>query len=154
MRSFRRTPAAELPKEQYYRHILIVVVIGIVLVIAASMVSMFVHFTSGMRDAQQDGVRVHMAINRAAEEWTGLNRSYMSTDEGADAGVVDGQFAWEVCELAHATGDIRLYAFDEEAVNATRFTFDDGVYFVSYDADASPSWTITYDQFPVFSSTL
>jgi hypothetical protein len=144
MQSFKRIPVRSLPPGLFYRHIAVVCSLGLVLIVLCGVYAFWLATASGMRDAQQEGVHVQMALSRIGQEYAGLGKP-MVTDAGT--GTLSDETAQETLAAASEKGTIHLYAFDAATMQATKFDYDDGGYFVSYDAECAHPWTVTSHAF-------
>ena len=143
--SFRRIPVKDMPRQQFYRQIVIVVVIGLALIAAAGTYAIWLNSWTGLRAAQQ------MAASRIGEQYYGLGKSLYET--GATNGPLNAEAQGAVLDAAHESGTVALYGFDYSQMQATSLVYDDGRYTVSYDAAESSPWTVTSDLFPQITKT-
>ena len=148
--SFRRIPVKDMPKQQFYRQIVVVIVIGLALIAAAGAYAWLNSWT-GLRAAQQRAVHVQMAASRIGEQYYGLGKSLYET--GATNGPLNAEAQQAVLDAAHESGTVALHGFDYEQMQATSLIYDDGRYTVSYDAAESSSWTVTSRLFPQITKT-
>lgn len=149
--SFKRIPVKDMPKQQFYRQIVIVVVIGLALIAAAGAYAIWLNSWTGLRAAQQRAVHVQMAASRIGEQYYGLGKSLYET--GATSGQLNAEAQEAVLGAAHETGTVALYGFDCAQMQATSLVYNDGRYTVSYDAAESSPWTVTSDLFPQVTKT-
>lgn len=149
--SFRRIPVKDMPKQQFYRQIVIVVTIGLVLIAISGVYALWLNSWTGLRAAQQRAVHVQMAASRIGEQYYGLGKSLYET--GATNGPLNAEAQGAVLDAAHESGTVAVYGFDYEQMQATSLIYDDGRYTVSYDAAESSSWTVTSRLFPQVTKT-
>lgn len=149
--SFRRIPVKDMPRQQFYRQIVIVVAIGLALIAAAGTYAIWLNSWTGLRAAQQRAVHVQMAASRIGEQYYGLGKSLYET--GATNGPLNAEAQQAVLDTAHESGTVALYGFDYEQMQATSLVYDDGRYTVSYDAAESAPWTVTSRLFPQITKT-
>lgn len=149
--SFRRIPVKDMLKPQFYRQIVIVVVIGLVLIAISGAYAIWLNSWTGLRAAQQRAVHVQMAASRIGEQYYGLGKSLYET--GATNGPLNAEAQQAVLDAAHESGTVALYGFDYEQMQATSLIYDDGRYTVSYDAAESAPWTVTSRLFPQITKT-
>lgn len=144
MQSFKRIPARDMPAGLFYCHIAVECAIGLVLIAVCGVYAFWLTTASGMRDAQQEGVHVQMALSRIGQEYAGLGKSMV---EDPATGALSEGAAQETLAAASEKGTVHLYAFDEATMQATAFDYDDGGYFVQYDAGRDQPWTVTSHAF-------
>ena len=149
--SFRRIPVKDMPKPQFYRQIVIVVVIGLVLIAISGAYAIWLNSWTGLRAAQQRAVNVQMAASRIGEQYYGLGKSLYET--GATNGPLNAEAQGAVLDAAHEDGTVAVYGFDYSQMQATSLVYDDGHYTVSYDAAESSPWTVTSRLFPQITKT-
>lgn len=144
MQSFKRIPARDMPAGLFYRHIAVVCVVGLVLVMLCGGYAFWLNTASGMRDAQQEGVHVQMALSRIGQQYEGLGKSMVADPA---TGALSAEAERDTLAAASEKGTIHLLAFDTATMQATRFDYDDGGYFVQYDAASERPWTVTSHAF-------
>ena len=67
--SFRHIPVKDMPRPQFYRQIVIVVVIGLVLIAISGAYAIWLNSWTGLRAAQQRAAHVQMAASRIGEQY-------------------------------------------------------------------------------------
>lgn len=131
--SFKHIPVKDLPRSLFYRHVAIVVVLGLVLILVVGLFALWLTTATGLRAAQQEGVRVQMAASRVGQKFVGLGQDPTSADAASEA-----------LSTASEKGTLEIEGYDRNSMQATRLTFDDGAYRVDYDAHGDGAhWTVT-----------
>lgn len=149
--SFKRIPVKDMPPATFRRQVLIVVLIGLALIAAASALSFWANTATDARDAQQRGVHVQMAASRIGQQFAGTDRAFYQT--GKNDGTLTDAAEKQILADAHEQGTVRVTGYDDAAMQATALTYDDGSYTVTYNAQASPAWTVASHNAPFITHT-
>jgi hypothetical protein len=149
--SFKRIPVKDMPPETFRRQVGLVVLFGLVLIAAAAALSFWVNTATDARDAQQRGVHVQMAASRIGQQFAGTDRAFYQI--GKNDGTLTDAAEKQILSDAHEQGTVRVTGFDQTAMQATALTYDDGSYTVTYNAQASPTWTVASHRAPFLTHT-
>lgn len=149
--SFKRIPVKDMPPATFRRQVALVVLVGVVLIAAAAALSFWVNTATDARAAQQRGVHVQMAASRIGQEFLGKNQAFYKS--GRSDGTLTDAAEKQVLDTAREPGTVRVTGYDQVTMQATRLTYDDGSYTVTFDTQAHPVWTVASHTAPFLTHT-